>query len=453
MPFPGDAFDPDRDAGSAGATPGRRMTTRARLLFPVIFCLLVQVPSVFFHWNNRRFGVATDAPGPLVAVELALNIAGPLALLAARRYPGPVVAAVALCAVADLFVDGGNVGPPFIALGFAIVGAVVRGARIWAWTSVATAWLVCLSLASLLGTSWPAYRVVFTTVGVVILLGLAESVRSRRDRFAALRRVADERRASDLQAERVRIARELHDVLAHSLSQINVQASVGLHLADAQPAQARTALANIKESSKSALDEVRSVLGMLRSDVTADAAPLLPEPDLARLPSLIASVRAQGLDVTFTGSGTDGSLQDSMGDDVPPATQLALYRIVQESLTNVMRHAGATQAHVDLRESGGLYTVTVADNGQAGSLPAREGRGLLGMRERAELLGGTLEVGPGAEGGFTVTARIPLARVIHRSASDRSTNERSTNERSTNERSANERSTSERTTNGEAAKP
>jgi len=142
-----------------------------------------------------------------------------------------------------------------------------------------------------------------------------------------------------------------------------------------------------------------------------------------------------------------------MGYDVPPATQLALYRIVQESLTNVMRHAGATQAHVDLRESGGLYTVTVADNGQAGSLPAREGRGLLGMRERAELLGGTLEVGPGAEGGFTVTARIPLARVIHRSASDRSTNERSTNERSTNERSANERSTSERTTNGEAAKP
>jgi signal transduction histidine kinase len=197
----------------------------------------------------------------------------------------------------------------------------------------------------------------------------------------------------------VRIARELHDVLAHSLSQINVQAGVGLHLMDSQPEKARDALANIKETSKSALDEVRSVLGILRAEGGDEDAPLVPESDLSRLDWLAASVSTQGIEVTVTGRPAN----------VPRPTQLAMFRIVQESLTNIVRHAKATTANVELSQEGGFYVVRVTDNGTAQAPTGEtEGRGLLGMRERAELLGGTLEAAPVAGGGFRVMARIPV---------------------------------------------
>jgi signal transduction histidine kinase len=412
MPSSGDSTSARR-AEIPPWSSGRGPSARARLLFPVLICLAVQVPSVVVGRHFRGFA-PEDTPGLLLGLQLAINTVGPLVLLAARRFPGPVVAVVAALAVADLVLDGPVGGPPFIALGFAIVGAVVRGARLWAWISVAVAWLLCLTLAGLVDVSWPAYRVATTTLGILVVLGIAESVRSRRDRFAAARQAAGEKRQSELQAERVRIARELHDVLAHSLSQINVQASVGLHLAESQPDKARDALASIKESSKLALDEVRSVLGMLRADSSADAAaPLVPEPDLSRLPALVESVRAQGVRVTLS----------ELPQHVPPAVQLALYRIVQESLTNVVRHTAASEVVVDVHSTGGgsadgdntegFYTVTVTDNGTGDGWPAPEGRGLLGMRERAELLGGTFSAAPSAEGGFTVTVRIP--RSPHRS--------------------------------------
>jgi signal transduction histidine kinase len=200
-----------------------------------------------------------------------------------------------------------------------------------------------------------------------------------------------------VQAERVRIARELHDVLAHSLSQINVQASVGLHLLEKQPEKAADALASIKETSKTALDEVRSVLGILRGEAGANA-PLVPEPDLSRLEGLAASVTAQGIEV---------HLENAL-DDVPQRTQLALYRIVQESLTNVVRHANATTVRVELVETDTNYVVTIQDNGSGAVSGSVDGRGLLGMHERAELLGGTLDAATSG-GGFRVRATIPKA--------------------------------------------
>jgi signal transduction histidine kinase len=201
-----------------------------------------------------------------------------------------------------------------------------------------------------------------------------------------------------VQAERVRLARELHDVLAHSLSQINVQAGVGLHLMESQPQKAADALASIKLTSKTALDEVRSVLGILRSDGDPDA-PLVPEPDLARLPGLAASVTEQGVAVTIS---------DGIGAPPPAATQLAIYRIVQESLTNVLRHAHATAATVTLAETGGDYVVAIADDGTGTGQGDGSGRGLLGMRERAELLGGTFSADRRTGGGFEVRVRIPM---------------------------------------------
>jgi signal transduction histidine kinase len=377
-----------------------RRARRGRLFFPVVFSLFVQVPSAFFTVTPGHRPELLHLPSAQFWPAFALTVIGPLVLLARRRFPGPVVAVVAAAAAADLFAVGPDYSAVYIALAFAIVSAITHDARVWAWISVGSAWIASLVVSIILGTEWSPFRIAATTLGILIVFGIGESARTRSDRLAQITRIRTQRRQSEVQAERVRIARELHDVLAHSLSQINVQAGVGLHLMDAQPDKAREALASIKDTSKSALDEVRSVLGVLRAEGgTDDDAPLVPESDLSRLEWLAASVSTQGVEVTITGHPVD----------VPRATQLAMFRIVQESLTNIIRHAKATTAVVELGQKAGFYEIAVTDNGTAPP-PTREteGRGLLGMRERAELLGGTLEAGPVVSGGFRVAARIPV---------------------------------------------
>ncbi len=407
------------DADGLGAEPRFRLSGPARLWLPAIVSFVVQVPAAVFTWRLRHVSALADDDPWRFAVRLALALLGPLALIAARRFPGPVVAVVAAAAGAYTLIVAGEFAPPYLALAFAIVSAVVRGARVWAWWSLGVAWLVTVTTGILLGVDWQPAAVVAVTLGLVLLLGVGEGIRSRRARIDEIRRRSAERRVSEVQAERMRIARELHDVLAHSLSQITVQAGVGLHLIDTQPDAAAHALATIKETSKSALDEVRSVLGVLRegqdaSGAAVAAAPLVPEPDLSRLDSLVASVVSQGLQVTLENGITPGT--DAVRDDAPPpkAVQLALYRIVQESLTNVIRHAQATSATVVLAATPEAWTVSVIDDGDGGTAARpggenapRPGRGLLGMRERAELLGGHLSAGPRPMGGFAVEAVIP----------------------------------------------
>jgi signal transduction histidine kinase len=383
-----------------------------RLWLPVVVSFFVQVPAVLFQRHGavgppwRELAVASGDVGHVLA-QLALALIGPVALIGARRFPGPVVAVVALAASVDLLLSGNADGPPYIAFAFAIGSAIVRGARVWAWVSIAVTWIGTIGLSSLFGVEWQPWRVAGITVGILLIVGAAEGLRTRSERVAEFRRTVATRRQTEVQAERVRIARELHDVLAHSLSQINVQASVGLHLMDKQPDKAAEALASIKETSKTALDEVRSVLGVLRADQGGEpGAPLVPEPDLSRLAGLAASVTSQGVDVVL----------DNRLGEVPQATQLAIYRIVQESLTNVVRHARASSVRVELVETDGSFRVTITDDGEGpaaspvadvgGRRPAG-GRGLLGMHERAELLGGTLDAGPLPGGGFRVSAAIP----------------------------------------------
>jgi len=368
---------------------------RQRLLIPVAVSLLVQLPFALAGFLPSR-----DFPPPALVV-LALAIVGPLLLLAARRFPGPVVALMSAAACVDLILSVDRQGPPYIALAFAIGSAVIRGARVWAWVSVGASWVITLAAGFAMGIDWRPFQVAVTTLGILIVFGIAEGIRTRIEHYEEYRRSYTQRRQSEVQAERVRIARELHDVLAHSLSQINVQASVGLHLMDKQPERAGEALASIKETSKTALDEVRSVLGVLRAEDGQDpTAPLVPEPDFARLDGLAASVTSQGVAVTLTNSVAGA----------PQAVQLAAYRIVQEALTNVVRHANATRATVDISEADGSYIIAIADNG-AGLAPGGDltgGRGLLGIRERAELLGGAFEVGPGPLGGLLVMVTIPV---------------------------------------------
>jgi signal transduction histidine kinase len=384
---PGGAWHED----FAGRPPGFRLSARARLIIPVVASLLVQLPPALFwlfHLQNRTL---------TGYVTVVLALLGPLSLLAARRFPGPVVAFVSAAACVDFLLADPTQGPPYLALAFAIVGAIARGARVWAWISVGVCWTATLVGGLLIGLDWHPARIAVTTLGVLIVFGIGEAVRTRREHFEEYRRTIAQRKLTEVQAERVRIARELHDVLAHSLSQINVQAGVGLHLMHKQPDKAAEALASIKETSKTALDEVRSVLGVLRAENGDPDAPLVPEPDLSRLPGLAASVTSQGVDVALSNSV----------DEAPQAVQLAVYRIVQESLTNVLRHANATRATVDVSADAGYYVVTIGDDGTGIQDDSDSGRGLLGMRERAELLGGTLDVSRAAQGGVLITARIP----------------------------------------------
>ncbi|TFB93701.1 sensor histidine kinase [Cryobacterium sp. HLT2-28] len=429
----------DHDRGRPGGGYGARIPAAARLWIPVVVSFLVQVPAVaVLARSGREFGPDAGReigrvfgrelvhgglrPGWYLAVVLALI--GPLALIGARRYPGPVVT-VAAAAAGALVLLRPDIGLPYVAVGFAIVLGIVRGARVWVYASVAAVWVATIGLAGLYGIPLQPGRIALTTLGLALLMGFGEAIRTRREQIHDLRRRADARRQSAEQRERVRIARELHDVLAHSLSQINVQAGVGLHLIDSQPGKAAEALASIKATSKNALDEVRTVLGILRSDVDPsgasgvsgvsgvsgasgadDDAPRTPQPDLAGLPALVESFSAQGLRVELVNElGPEGT-------SAPAATQLALYRICQEALTNVLRHSGARAASVHLAVDGADVRLTVTDDGttRPGDASIMPGGGLLGMRERAELLGGSLRVERMPVGGFLVEARLPLRR-------------------------------------------
>ena len=424
-------YDPGWSAGRRG-WPGERVPPAARLWLPVLVSLLIQVPSTVFQLWRLRWNTPSDRVGPgrfdgdlsgvdgsgfdgagsggvgfdgVALLVLALAVVGPLALIGARRIPGPVVAICAAAAAAPILLAPAVV-TPFVALAFAVVLGIVRGARVWVYTSVAVAWVGTIVLAGLWADSINPFRIVGTTLVLLVLLAAGEAIRRRRERVLEDRRRVDARRMSAEQRERMRIARELHDVLAHSLSQINVQAGVGLHLIDSQPQRAAEALANIKSASKDALDEVRTVLGILRSDPGEPAgAPLAPEPDLARLPELVDSFRVQGLDIVYANALEVESA-------APAATQLALYRICQEALTNVLRHSESRGASVYLGVDRASYLLTVTDAGpsRAGTGPVDPGGGLLGMRERAELLHGSLRAVRTETGGFLVEARIPLPR-------------------------------------------
>lgn len=209
--------------------------------------------------------------------------------------------------------------------------------------------------------------------------------------LAAEQRAEEEawRRATE---ERLRIAREVHDVLGHHLSLINVQASAALHRPD--PARSEQALTAIKQASKETLRELRTTLGVLRQDGEAPTAPL---PGLDRLPDLVTTAGAAGLEVRT---------ELTEARPLPPEVDLAAYRIVQEALTNVTRHAGAAVAVVRVRSEGDDVLVEVEDDGTG--TPGPRGNGIVGMDERARALGGSLTTGPRPDGGFRVLARLPV---------------------------------------------
>jgi signal transduction histidine kinase len=334
--------------GSAAAS---RRQPQARPIDPVAAVLLLLAPAALLLVVRR---------GPSAVLGAVLAVAGPVTYIALGYPPGPA----------------------FVPLGVVVVVLGATRQRWLSWTA---------ALAGALGVVAPGSPGVgFTTVtvtGLAVAVLLGEGARERGERMRALRAARTSREESAVAAERLRIARELHDVLAHSLSGITVQAGVGLHLMDREPEAARRALAEIRDASRDALDEVRDVLGILRADGEAPREP-------AGLGGLVDRARAGGLTVDA----------DGLDADVPQHAASAVHRTLQEALTNVRRHAPGASVQVRLMV-GESVVLDVQDDGAPVDAVV-EGFGLRGMRERALAAGGAL-VAESTPSGFHVRLEVP----------------------------------------------
>jgi signal transduction histidine kinase len=339
----------------------------------------------------------------LLAYALIVVACGVLAVR--RRLP---VTALLVASVATSLYSARDYagGPVYLTALFAMY--TVASTRDWRRSAPLVAGAMLIHVAGGLASS-------FGYVGWVVIYSgwaaaavfLGDAARNRRQYLASL-----EERARRLEAtqeeearrrvaeERLRIAGDLHDVVSHTLGAITVQAGVGAHVIERDPAQAKAALEAIKEAGQEAMGELRVILGLLREEGgDEDGSRRSPTPGIDRLGSLVAGVRRAGIPVDLVTTGHEHPL--------PAATELAAYRIVQESLTNVVRHADASQATVTLGYADDGLTIEVTDDGRASHVHDRVGHGITGMVERAAALGGSLHAGPRATGGFVVRAHLP----------------------------------------------
>ncbi|MQY04093.1 sensor histidine kinase [Actinomadura macrotermitis] len=337
---------------------------------------------------------AREEPWSGTVIDWVLLAAACAALAWWRRYP-VAVAVFVLAATAAYYLTSHYDGPLMVAFVVALYG-VAAGGRLRAAVVIAAVALIGTGAGTLAGNGDVNGVALFMFAGwlvAVVSLGWAWHTRRAHAREA-------ERRAAG--EERLRIARELHDDVGHHLSLINVQAAAALRRlrrnAATGPEQAEAALDAIKQSSREALRELRATLGMLRE--AGERAPTAPPPSLARIGELAASARLAGLDVRTHISGGERSL--------PAEVELAAYRIAQESLTNVARHARATAATVRIDCGPRQVTVEVTDDGR-GPAGGPGGSGIAGMRERARALGGEMTAGPAPGGGFAVRACLPTS--------------------------------------------
>jgi signal transduction histidine kinase len=353
-----------------------------------------------------------------------LLIVSGLVLAGRRRWPAPVFITAALASLVYYTLDFSD-GPGWIGLFVALytLTAYGDGRRSVAMAGVGitvltVGWLVTAAdIEPRAAIGWVFFRIAAS----VMAAALGESVRSRGviaaealERAGHAERTREEEARSRVDAERLRIAREVHDTVAHTIAIINVQAGVTAYLLDKRPEGAREALVTIEQTSAQALHEMRAVLGVLRDTDNGR----VPHPGLGQVNVLAAMAREAGLDITLETTSSTASLAS--------AVDHTAYRILQESITNVIRHVGPTRVTVALDYGTDVLEVRVTDeggrdaSGQDAGVPrpragavntgsAGPGRGIVGMRERCGLLGGELTAGPRPCGGFEVKARLPLA--------------------------------------------
>lgn len=352
-------------------------------------------------------GQSDELRGGLVWLLLAANT---LPLLLVARHPLLVVLTFAVTYPLWLdppweeLVRGGHVLQALPTLvGMYATGAWRRPLWLRAIALVTPAWMMLASAFGIWDTS--VTELLFVGLVLVIVWGLG-AVDAGRRAYAAELEVRTTELAVAQQAladrairdERSRIARELHDVVAHGMSVITVQAGVGAHLIDARPHQAAEALGVIERTGRDVMDELRRMLLVLRPE---GQRPCAPQPGLADLPVLLDTTRAAGLPVTCTTHGTLPSL--------PAGLDLAVYRLVQECLTNTRKHAPGAHASVRLSADTDRFEVTVSDTGPGAPGPVRPGQGLTGMRERVRIYDGTMSISRDSN-GFEVVASFPVDR-------------------------------------------
>ena len=341
-----------------------------------------------------------DGHESIDALAVVLLLAGPAALYWSARAPVAVMVATLVPALIYMALDYPN-GPVWLAAIVAFVSAVFMGRRLPAWILLGVAWAGLVLIPHLLndGEAPTLAKAIGIAVWLFLLGEFAEIARSKRERRLELQRAEREKARAQAGQERLLIARELHDVLAHNVSLINVQAGVALHLLDEQPDRARPALESIKEASSETLREMRSVLDILRRP--GEQPPRSPTAGVAGLAELVSRTQAAGISVDTRVSGDPRGL--------PASVDLAVYRIVQEALTNVARHAHPAAAAVSLAYGDDAIEVVVEDDGlRAGESNGARGSGIAGMRERVAALGGEFAAGPRPDVGFRVRVRLPL---------------------------------------------
>ncbi len=347
----------------------------------------------------------SDVPGPTWVLAPGVLLYT-LPLLFRRRFPFLAPVFVFAVHIAISFVD------PHAA-GSLDTGAIALLLAFWAVGSYNDGQLAITGLGIGLGTlaiiaaeddrvdvELAVNSAIVYTVAWLFALLLAR--RSRRahaaeERAAQLERDQHERARTAVADERARIARELHDVIAHSVSVMTVQAGAARTLLPDNPGRAMPPLLAVEETGRQALAEMRRLLGILREDDNTPA--LAPQPGLTDLPALAESVRHAGLAVEVTVQGQPRPL--------PTGVDLTAYRIVQEALTNTLKHAGPTRANVVVHYDRDAVVLDISDDGRAPTSTDGSGHGLTGMQERVNLYGGELHAGPGPDGGFAVNARLP----------------------------------------------
>ncbi|MET9956373.1 sensor histidine kinase [Streptomyces sp. NPDC006339] len=382
-----------------------RLAFDAGLAFVVLACMIT---GSFADPHGSPNGPTFGDRAPTVT-GVVLMLLGALALVFRRRCPIPVLA---VTVTVSLFGLVGEERPAPVAMSavIALYTVASRTDRPTTWRlGIATMGVLTCAAMVFGPTPWYAQE----NLGVFAWTGMAaaagDAVRSRRAFVDAIRERAEraeqtreEEARRRVAEERLRIARDLHDVVAHHIALVNVQAGVAAHVMDKRPDQAKEALAHVRTASRSALDELRATVGLLRQSGDPEA-PTEPVSGLAVLDDLLATFRNAGLPVELT--RTDG------GTALPAAVDLAAYRIIQEALTNVRKHAGPdARAEVSVLRVGRTVEITVLDDGPAQPAPADDGggHGLIGMRERVTALGGTLTAEPRYGGGFRVQAILPV---------------------------------------------
>ncbi|GAA4234356.1 histidine kinase [Actinomadura meridiana] len=332
-----------------------------------------------------------------------------VALVWRERHPGAVVSLVVGCLVVS-----GAIGYPInhqymvpLVVAFYALGAHApqRVGRVYAVIAiavftVAAQWSVENDDAQKLATFAPAFWIIVALVSGTAVQGRRAYLDAVRARAEHAERTREEEARHRVAEERIRIARELHDVVAHHMALANAQAGTAAHIARTDPEQAAEILTELSGTTAAALRELQAAVGLLRR--SDDPESLEPSPGLARLNELVSAFGAAGLHATVTVDGERRPLS--------PGVDLAAFRIVQEALTNVAKHAGASTADVTLSYGGDTLTLTVSDDGGTAPRPPAPGGGfgLIGMRERAQSAGGRLRAGDRPEGGFAVTAELPV---------------------------------------------